>query len=61
MGNTLKFKKKNPSDSDRLRNHFNSDWRTQKTELVDQIGQLFLTDELTDVLFVFKRNESITV
>ena len=64
MGNTANFKKKkamNSSDLEKLRNQFNSDWRTQKTELVDQIGQLFLTDELTDVLFVFNRNNSITV
>ena len=64
MGNTLNFKKKkemDSSDSEKLRNQFNSDWRAQKTELVDQIGQLFLTDELTDVSFVFNRNNSITV
>ena len=64
MGNTLNFKKNKEMDSsdlEKLRNQFNSDWRAQKTELVDQIGQLFLTDELTDVSFVFNRNESITV
>ena len=64
MGNTVTFKKKKEMDSsdlEKLRNQFNSDWRTQKTELVDQIGQLFLTDELTDVLFIFNRNNSITV
>ena len=64
MGNTLKFKKKkemDSSDSETLRNQFNSDWRTRKTELVDQIVQLYQNEELTDVLFVFNRNDSITV
>ena len=64
MGNTLKFKKKEEmysSDSDRLRNQFNSNWRTQKTELVDRIVHLYQNEELTDVLFVFNRNDSITV
>ena len=64
MGNTLKFQKKKKmdlSDSDRLRSQFNSDWRTQKTELVDQIVQLYRNEELTDVLFVFNRNDSLTV
>ena len=64
MGNTLKVKKKkemDSSDSDKLRNQLNSDWRTQKTELVDQIVQLYQNEELTDVLFVFNRNDSITV
>ena len=63
-GKYVNFKKKkemDSSDSEKLRNQFNSDWRAQKTELVDQIGQLFLTDELTDVSFVFNHNESITV
>ena len=64
MGNTLKFKKKkeiDTSDSDRLRNQCNSDWRTQKTELVDQIVQLYQNEELTDVLFVFNRKDLTTV
>ena len=64
MGNTLKFKKKkemDSSDSETLRNQFNSDWRTRKTELVDQIVQLYQNEELPDVLFVFNRNDSITV
>ena len=51
----------NPSDLENLRNQFNNDWRTQEAELVDQIKHLYHDDELTDVLFVFKRNESITV
>ena len=61
MGNTLKFKKKSSSDLENLRSQFNSDWRTHKTELMDQIVQLYQNEELTDVLFVFNRNDSITV
>ena len=59
MGNTLNLKKKKKMDPDRYQ--FNSDWRTQKTELVDQIVQLYQNEELTDVLFVFNRNDSTTV
>ena len=48
-------------DLENLRNKFNNDWRTQEAELVDQIRHLYHEDELTDVLFVFNRNETITV
>ena len=64
MGNTLKLKNKkkmNSSDSEKLRNHFNNDWRTQETSLVDQLRHLYHNGEETDVLFVFNRNDSITV
>ena len=62
MGNTLFQKKKmDSSDSETLHNQFNNDWRTHKTEFVDQIVKLYHNEELSDVLFVFNRNDSITV
>ena len=64
MGNTLNLKKKrkmNSSDSEKLRNHFNNDWRTQETSLVDQLRHLYHNGEETNVVYVFNRNDSITV
>ena len=64
MGNILTLKNKekmNSSDSEKLRNHFNNDWRTQETSLVDQLRHLYHNGEETNVLFVFNRNDSITV
>ena len=50
------------SDLEKFRNQFNSDWRTQKTDLVDQIRHFCLClSKLTDVVFVFRRNDLITV
>ena len=49
------------SNSENLRHQFNSDWRTQKTELVDQIGQFYHNEELADAFFIFHRNNSTTV
>ena len=64
MGNTLNLKKKkkmDSSDSKKLRNHFNNDWRTQETSLVDQLRHLYHNGEETNVVYVFNRNDSITV
>ena len=50
------------SESEKLRNQFITDWRTQITDLsIKSIGHMYLNDELTDVLFIFRRNDSITV
>lgn len=50
------------SDSEKLRSKFkNRDWRTETTDLVDQIGQLYISEELADVFFVFRHDNSTTV
>ena len=51
----------NSFDLENIRNQFNFDWRAQITDLVDQIGQFYLSEELADILFVFHRNDSTTV
>ena len=50
------------SASEKLRSKFkNRDWRTETTDLVDQIGQLYISEELADVFFVFRHGNSTTV
>lgn len=51
----------NSSNSEKLRNQFYNDWRTQKTDPMAQIGHLYHSEELADVFFVFHRDNSITV
>ena len=49
------------SNSEKLRNEFNNDWRIQKADIMDQIGHFYLNEELVDVFFVFHRNNLTTV
>ena len=49
------------SGSENIREKFNSDWRIKITDLADQIGHFYLDEELADVFFVFRRDNTTQV
>ena len=43
------------------RRNFNTDWRAEKPNYVEQMSHFCMKEEMADVEFIFKRQNGITV
>ena len=46
---------------EKTRQNCNTDWRAQKSDFVEQMAHLCMSEEMADVEFVFNRGGEITV